>query len=79
MLGHLSSESCKPHCEQAEDDSQRLTRWLSSGNTEMLAWQPSTTNVYHSSVLILGNLKHASVSSLLPVDCSRNDDTQIII
>lgn len=45
----------------------------------MLAWQSSTTNVYHGPVLVLGNLKHASMSSLLPVNCSRDDNTQIII
>lgn len=48
-------------------------------DTHMLAWRSSTTDVYHGPVFVLGDLKHASMSSLLPVDCSRDDDTQIII
>ena len=30
----------------------------------------STANMYHSSILVLGYLEHASMSSFLSVDCS---------
>ena len=39
----------------------------------------STANMNHGSVLVFGNLKHASMGCFLSVDGSRDDNAQIII
>lgn len=48
-----------------------------------VAWQRRLTvspaNVHHGSVLLLGQLKHACMGCLLLVNCSGDDEAQILI